>query len=91
MRNLSVVAMLLGISAACSNQPATTVSPPTEADSKPAAGAPPRDRRLPPHGPRSRSRRGRPGHRLPASDLQMECAPESGQDQAAVLTVGRAC
>jgi hypothetical protein len=41
MRNLSVVAMLLGISAACSNQPATTVSPPTEADSKPAAGAPP--------------------------------------------------
>jgi hypothetical protein len=42
MRNLSVVAMLLGISAACSNQPATTVSPPTEADSKPAAGATPR-------------------------------------------------
>ena len=40
MRNLSVVAMLLGISAACSNQPAATVPPPSETNSKPAAGAP---------------------------------------------------
>ena len=40
MRNLSVVAMLLGISAACSNQPTATAPPPTEADSKPAASAP---------------------------------------------------
>ena len=42
MRNLSVVAILLGISAACSNQPATTVPPPIEADSKPAASTPTR-------------------------------------------------
>ena len=42
MRNHSVVAILLGISAACSHQPATTVPPPTEADSKPAASAPTR-------------------------------------------------
>ena len=42
MRNLSVVAMLLGISAACSNQPATAVPPPAEADSKPAASTPTR-------------------------------------------------
>ena len=40
MRGLSVVAMLLGISAACSNQPAATVPPPAEADSKPAGNAP---------------------------------------------------
>jgi hypothetical protein len=40
MRNLSVVAMLLGISAACSNQPAATVPPPAEADSQPAGSAP---------------------------------------------------
>jgi hypothetical protein len=39
MRDLSVVAMLLCISA-CSNPPAATVSPPAEADSKPAASAP---------------------------------------------------
>ena len=42
MRNLSVVAILLGISAACSHQPAATVPPPTEADSKPAASTPTR-------------------------------------------------
>jgi hypothetical protein len=42
MRNLSVVAILLGISAACSNQPATTVPPPAEPDSKPAASTPTR-------------------------------------------------
>jgi hypothetical protein len=42
MRNLSVVAILLGISTACSNQPATTVPPTAEADSKPAASAPTR-------------------------------------------------
>jgi len=40
MRNLSVVAILLGISAACSNQPAATALPPTETDSKPAASVP---------------------------------------------------
>jgi hypothetical protein len=40
MRNLSVVAILLGISAACANQPAATVPPPTETDSKPAASVP---------------------------------------------------
>jgi hypothetical protein len=40
MRNLSVVAILLGISVACSNQPATTGLPPAETDSKPAAGVP---------------------------------------------------
>ncbi len=39
MRDLSVVAMLIGISA-CSNQPAATVPPPAEADSKPAVSAP---------------------------------------------------
>jgi hypothetical protein len=38
MRNLSVVAILLGISVACSNQPAATVPPPTEAT--PAASVP---------------------------------------------------
>jgi hypothetical protein len=37
MRNLSVVAILLGISAACSNRPAATVPPPTGTDAKPAA------------------------------------------------------
>jgi hypothetical protein len=40
MRNLSVVAILLGISAACSNPPAAAVSPPAQTDSKPAAGVP---------------------------------------------------
>jgi hypothetical protein len=40
MRNLSVVAILLGISAACANQPAATAPPPAEPDSKPAAGVP---------------------------------------------------
>jgi hypothetical protein len=41
MRNLSVVAILLGISAACTNQPAATVPLPTkETDSKPAASVP---------------------------------------------------
>jgi hypothetical protein len=40
MRNLSVVAILLGISAACANQPAATVPPPAGTDSKPAAGVP---------------------------------------------------
>ena len=40
MRNLSVVAILLGISVACSNQPAATVPPPTGTDAKPAASAP---------------------------------------------------
>jgi hypothetical protein len=41
MRNLSVVAILLGISAACANPPAATVPPPTkETDSKPAASVP---------------------------------------------------
>ncbi len=40
MRNLSVVAMLLGISAACTNQPVATAPRPAEADSKPAASAP---------------------------------------------------
>jgi hypothetical protein len=40
MRKLSVVAILLGISAACSNQPTTTTSHPTEAQSKSAAGVP---------------------------------------------------
>jgi len=38
MRNLSVVAILIGVSVACSNQPAATVPPPT--DAKPAASAP---------------------------------------------------
>ena len=37
MRNLSVVAILLGISVACSNQPAATVPPPTGTESQPAA------------------------------------------------------
>jgi hypothetical protein len=40
MGNLSVVAILLGISAACSNQPAAIVPPPAEQDSKPAASVP---------------------------------------------------
>jgi hypothetical protein len=40
MRNLSVVAILLGISVACSNQPAATVPPPAGTESKPAAGVP---------------------------------------------------
>ncbi len=40
MRNLSVVAILLGISAACANRPAATVPPPAETESKPAAGVP---------------------------------------------------
>ena len=38
MRKLSVVAILLGISVACSNQPAATVPPST--DAKPAASIP---------------------------------------------------
>jgi hypothetical protein len=37
MRDLSVVAMLLGITAACSNQPTTTALPPAETDARPAA------------------------------------------------------
>jgi hypothetical protein len=40
MRSLSAVAFLLGISAACSSQPAGTGPPPTGAESKPAAGVP---------------------------------------------------
>jgi hypothetical protein len=44
MRNLSVVAILLGISAACSNRSAATVPPPTGTDAKPAASAPGRPR-----------------------------------------------
>lgn len=40
MRNLSVVAILLGISAACSNQPTATGPPPAGTESKPAAGVP---------------------------------------------------
>jgi hypothetical protein len=40
MRDLSVVAILLGISAACSNQPTANVPPPTETESKPATGVP---------------------------------------------------
>jgi|HubBroStandDraft_6_1064221.scaffolds.fasta_scaffold84077_6 hypothetical protein len=40
MRKLSIVAILLGISAACSNQPTATVSPPTGMESKPATGVP---------------------------------------------------
>ncbi len=40
MRNLSVVAILLGVSVACSNQPAATVPPPTETEAKPAASVP---------------------------------------------------
>jgi hypothetical protein len=40
MRNLSVAAILLGISVACSNQPVATVPPPTGTESKPAASVP---------------------------------------------------
>jgi hypothetical protein len=40
MRNLSVAATLLGISAACSSQPAATALPSTETESKPAASVP---------------------------------------------------
>jgi hypothetical protein len=40
MRNLSVVAILLGISGACSNHPEATVPPPTGTESKPAASVP---------------------------------------------------
>jgi hypothetical protein len=40
MRNLSVVAILLGISVACSNQPAAPVPPPTGTEPKAAAGVP---------------------------------------------------
>jgi hypothetical protein len=39
MRDLSVVAMLIGISA-CSSQPAATAPPPASVDSKPATSAP---------------------------------------------------
>jgi hypothetical protein len=42
MRNLSVVAILLGLSAACANQPAATVPAPAETEAKPAAGVPAR-------------------------------------------------
>jgi hypothetical protein len=38
MRNLSVVAILLSISVACSNEPAATGPPSTGPESKPAAG-----------------------------------------------------
>ena len=55
MRGLSVVAMLLGISAACSNPPAATVPPPAEADSKPAAGAPAHEPASPARPPFSQS------------------------------------
>jgi hypothetical protein len=40
MRNLSVVAILLGISVACSNHSEETVPPPTGTESKPAASVP---------------------------------------------------
>jgi hypothetical protein len=40
MRNLSVAAILLGASVACSNQPAATAPPPTETNAKPAASVP---------------------------------------------------
>jgi hypothetical protein len=40
MRNLSVMAILLGISAACSNQPAAPVPPPTGTEPKAAASVP---------------------------------------------------
>jgi hypothetical protein len=42
MRDLSVVAILLGISAACSNQPTAIAPPPTGTESKPATGVPAR-------------------------------------------------
>jgi hypothetical protein len=63
MRNLSVVAILLGISVACSNQPAVPVPPPTGTESKSAAGVPASPtastRRT-----RTRNRRGHLGLRL---------------------------
>jgi hypothetical protein len=40
MRNLSVAAILLAISVACSHQPAATVPPPTGTGSKAADGVP---------------------------------------------------
>ena len=40
MRHLSVVAIFLGISAACSNQPAAPVPPPTGTEPKVAASVP---------------------------------------------------
>ena len=40
MRNLSVVAIILGISAACSNQPAPPAPPPTGTEPKAAANVP---------------------------------------------------
>ena len=38
MRSLLVLVILLGISAACPNQPAATVPPPAGTESNPAAG-----------------------------------------------------
>jgi hypothetical protein len=40
MRDLLVVAMLLGITAACSNQPTTTALPTAGTEASPAAGVP---------------------------------------------------
>ena len=40
MTKLLVMAMLLGFSAACSKQPATTAAPPSATDSKPADSVP---------------------------------------------------
>jgi hypothetical protein len=40
MRSLSIMAVLLGVSAACSNQFAGPAPPPPWADTKPAAGVP---------------------------------------------------
>ena len=40
MRSLSIMAILLSVSAACSNQFAAPAPPPPWADSKPAAGVP---------------------------------------------------
>jgi hypothetical protein len=59
MRNLSVVASLLGISVACSNKPAPIAPPAAGTESKPAASVP-LARRLPPHRTRTRIHLGRP-------------------------------
>ena len=40
MRKLSIVTILLGISAACSNQPVVPVSPPTGTEPRAAASVP---------------------------------------------------
>ena len=62
MRNLSVVAILLGISAACSNQPAAPAPLPTGSEPKAAASVPASPRLLL-RRTRSRSHPGRPGRR----------------------------